>query len=353
MNRLKLAVAGGRKTHGVVERCTAGECRSLVLTFTMANQKEVQDRLGMRRGLGGSVDVQGWFSFLLGHWVRPYLPTLFKGRRLRGLNFDGDPGRHAKGEQRFLDNEDRAYRRHLAHLAVLTNDASGSAVLDRLCRMYDEIYIDEVQDLNGYDLEVLELLLKSSMRMELVGDVRQALILTNPRDPKNKQYKGIRIKKWFELQEKSGLLTIEHEATTWRSNQTIADFADSLFDARWGFTKTTSVNKTVTGHDGVFAVRAEDADYYLATFRPMCLRYSANSARDLDLPFTTFGQSKGLAVDRVLIAPTRPMLDFLIRGTKLEALAACSLYVGVTRARFSVAFVSDRADKLGLPLWSP
>ena len=352
MNRLTLAVAGGRKTQGVVDRCVAATCRALVLTFTVANQKELQGRLSAR-GLGVSVDVQGWFSFLLGHWVRPYLPMVFPGRRLKGLNFDGDPGQYAKGEQRFLDDEDRAYRRHLAHLAVLTNEASGSAVLDRLCRLYDEIYIDEVQDLNGYDLEVLELLLNSRVRMHLVGDVRQALMATNEKDPKNKQYKGIKIKEWFDLQEARGLLTIDQAATTWRSNQVIADFADSIFDAGWGFERTTSMNKEVTGHDGLLAVRTQDAASYFAAFRPLCLRHSVTSARDLDLPFTTFGKSKGLDRGRVLVAPTKAMVDFLSRGKKLEPNAACSLYVAVTRARFSVAFVSDRAGDLGLPLWSP
>jgi DNA helicase II / ATP-dependent DNA helicase PcrA len=352
VNHLTLSVAGGRKTQGVVEGCAAGECRSLVLTFTVANQKELEGRLAMRRG-DGAVDVQGWFSFLLGQWIRPYLPTLFQGRRLGGLNFDGDPGRYAKDERRFLDEMDRAYRRHLAHLAVLTNEASKSAVLDRLSRMYDEIYIDEVQDLNGWDLEVLELLLKSKIRMHLVGDVRQALLLTNERDPKNKQYKGARIKDWFDLQESSGLLTIKNEATTWRSNQSIADFADSLFGAAWGFDRTTSTNKEVTGHDGVFAIRTSDVARYVEAFQPMCLRYSANSARDIDLPFITFGLSKGREVDRVLIAPTKAMEDFLIKGTELGPLAACSLYVGATRARFSVGFVSNRADDLGLPLWTP
>lgn len=352
MNQLVLAVAGGRKTQGVVDRCLAGDCRALVLAFTVANQKELENRLAMRRG-HGVVDVQGWFSFLLGHWVRPYLPTLFEGRRLRGLNFDGDPGRYAKDDQRFLDEEDRAYRRHLAHLAVLTHEASGFAVLDRLSRMYEEIYIDEVQDLNGWDLEVLELLLRSKIRMHLVGDIRQALIVTNERDPKNKQYKGIRIKDWFDLQESRGLLAIRQEATTWRSNQSIADLADSLFDPGWGFEKTTSTNRAVTGHDGVVAVHKRDVDAYREAFRPMCLRYSANSARDLDLPFTTFRMAKGQEHDRVLVAPTQPMVDFLTKGKRLEPSAACSLYVAVTRARFSVAFVSDRADELGLPLWSP
>src|SRR5262249_10983128 len=152
-----------------------------------------------------------WFRFLLGHWVRPYLPMRWPGRRLRGFSFDGDPGMYATGERRFLDDDSRAYKRHLAQLALETHQASLGAVLDRLSRIYDEIHIDEIQDLNGYDLEVLAEIMGSPIELSLVGDIRQALILTNVQDPKNKQYKGVRIKAWFEEHEKRRRLSITHE----------------------------------------------------------------------------------------------------------------------------------------------
>lgn len=151
MNCLTLAVAGGRKTQSIVDHCAgaAQGRRILVLTYTQANQRELDARLSRHRPLLATVDVQGWFSFLLSHWVRPYLPRRFPQRRLRGLNFDGDPGQYATGEPRFLDAEGRAYKRHLAQLALDTNAACASAVLDRLHRMYDEVHIDEVQDLKA------------------------------------------------------------------------------------------------------------------------------------------------------------------------------------------------------------
>ena len=355
MNRLTLAVAGGRKTQGIVDRCVAAPPgrRILVLTYTVANQREIRARLASRSPLQAEVKVQGWFSFLLSHWIRPYLPRQFAGRRLEGLNFDGDPGIYATGESRFLDPEGRAYKLHVAQLALMTASASGDAVLNRLHRMYDEIYVDEVQDLNGYDLEILLALLRSPIVLDMVGDVRQALLLTNPRERKNSQYKGIRVKKWFDAIEKSGLLEISHSTTTWRSNQTIADFADSIFDNRWGFEKTTSMNGERTGHDGLFVVRPEHVPAYMSQFAPLCLRHSANSARALDLPFMNFGIAKGRSVDRVLIAPTGAITDFLRSGKQLEDLAGCSLYVAVTRARASVAFVSEMGDKLHLPEWRP
>lgn len=355
MNELTLAVAGGRKTQGVVDHCASAPAgrRFLVLTYTKANQDEIRERLRAAAPLQAEVEVRGWFSFLLGHWIRPYLPCRFPGRRLRGFNFDDDPGRYAKGESRFLDSESRVYKLHAAQLASDTAGASDGAVIDRLTRMYDEILIDEVQDLNGYDLEVLKAMLESSIDLRMVGDVRQALILTNPRDPKNKQYKGIGIKRWFDEKEAAGLLTIRHAATTWRSNQTIADFADSIFDDAWGFQSSRSENADATGHDGLFVVRPEHLDAYVARYSPLCLRHGANSARELDLPFMNFGVSKGRTADHVLIAPTGVMETFLRSGKTLSDSAACALYVAVTRARWSVAFITELGQKSGLPEWTP
>src|SRR5260221_4325985 len=249
VNRLTLSAAGGRKTQSIVDRCREAPegRRILVLTYTQNNQRELTGRVAVHRPLEAHVEVIGWFSFLLGHWVRPYLPLCWPGRLLRGLNFDGDPGRYATGERRFLDDDGRAYKLHLAQLALRTHQASGSAVLDRVGRLYHEIHIDEVQDLDGWDLELLAELFDSPIDLHLVGDLRQALIQTNVRDPKNSQFKGMKIKRWFDGHHLRGALEIAQSTDTLRSNQQISDFADSIFDASWGFERTVSRNTEVTG----------------------------------------------------------------------------------------------------------
>jgi DNA helicase II / ATP-dependent DNA helicase PcrA len=172
-------------------------------------------------------------------------------------------------------------------------------------------------------------------------------------DQKNRQYKGPRIKKWFDLQGRRRKLEIVYDSTTWRSNQVIADFADGIFGASWGFGRTMSRNAIVTGHDGVFALAPEHVAAYMARYKPLCLRTRAGSAAALDLPFMNIGVAKGLSVDRVLIGPTAGMINFLRRGTLLGELPSCSLYVAVTRARFSVAFAADNPARLGVPVWTP
>jgi DNA helicase-2/ATP-dependent DNA helicase PcrA len=350
---LTLSVAGGRKTQSIVDECAAADAgsRILVLTYTQTNQTALRSRLASVEPLPGRVQVMGWFSFLMAHWVRPYLPLRYAGRRLAGLNFEGDPGRYATGDTRFLDSDQRAYRRHLAHLAADVCEASNGAVIDRLTRIYDAIYIDEVQDLNGYDLEVLAILLDAPINLCMVGDVRQALLATNPREQKNRQYKGIAVKSWFEKQAKAGLITISHTSKTWRCNQTIADFADSIFDPALGFPATFSQNPSRTEHDGVFVVAEKDASKYVKTFQPLCLRHSASSAKEIPLPFVNIGLAKGSDVERVLVWPTAKMRAFLCNGTILEHTGGCELYVAVTRARSSVAFVVKKPQDYALPLW--
>ena len=115
--------------------------RRLVLTYTISAQHDVEARLRRACSTEQLPDVSGWYTFLLHHWVRPYLPLLYPGRRLTGLNFDERTGvDYATGESRYLDSESRAYKRYLSKLALDVAAASDGAVIDRLEHIYDEIH---------------------------------------------------------------------------------------------------------------------------------------------------------------------------------------------------------------------
>lgn len=343
MNRVILAVAGGRKTQSIVDDCKS--CpegrRILVLGYTTASQDELTARIQAAGVHGRRVEVMGWFAFLLQHLIRPYLPLLYEGRRLTGLNFDGDPGRYATGAERFLDNDNRAYKLHLAKLAHDVMMVNQAGAIDRLEHIYDEVYIDEVQDLGGWDLEVVEALLRSRLKVTMVGDMRQALLSTNIRDPKNARYRKEKIFEWFQVMEKKKLLEITQKPTTYRSNQVIATLSDAIFDPALGYARTVSASTDLHAHTGLFTVREADAIEYAQRYGALCLRHSRAVAKHLDLPFLTFGMAKGRTVDHVLIFPTAKALEFLKGGARLEGLAACALYIGVTRAKHSVAFITD------------
>jgi ATP-dependent DNA helicase UvrD/PcrA len=357
MNRLLLAVAGGRKTQAIADACVAAPPgrRILALGYTRASQAELGQRIRVSALAQRDVEVSGWYSFLLRHVIRPYLPLRFPGCRLTGFNFDGEPaaGRYATGSSRFLDAEGRAYALHLSKLAFEVMRASDGAAIDRLEHIYDEMHIDEVQDLAGYDLDIVKALLESRIDVRLVGDMRQALLSTNSRDPRHAKYRFERLILWFREQEVAGRLAIEERVGTYRFNQSIADFADAIFAENGEYSATVSCSTETHEHSGVFAVSPSLVPDYRARFDPLCLRYSANSGKSYNFPLETFGKAKGRTAEHVLIHPTRKIESFLSRGDALEGRAACALYIAVTRARHSVAFISDGVDAPPLRIWSP
>jgi hypothetical protein len=187
----------------------------------------------------------------------------------------------------------------------------------------------------------------------MVGDVRQAILLTNPQEQKNSAFKFMKVIDWFRAREAVGRLEIIHRSETWRSRPEIAQFADSLFDSTWGFAATKSNNLTTTDHDGLYLVHPDNVAAYLDAYSPLFLRNAASSGRSLPYDFMNFGVSKGMTVQRVLVLPTDGIRKLLMKKTPLEDLAASKLYVAATRAEQSVAFVLDLPGDSSIPYWVP
>ncbi|MBS0042284.1 UvrD-helicase domain-containing protein [Shewanella sp. M16] len=353
-NILTLAVAGGRKTQGLVDHCNAlsSNRKVALLTFTQTNQQEVKARLALQAGHASGIEVMGWYTFLLRHFAKPFLNMKFPGERVKGFDFDGRPSRYAKGKSRFMTADNKIFGCELGRLAFELMQAT-PALVHRLECIYDEILIDEVQDLASYDWEILEMLLHSKIEVHLVGDVRQSVLSTNPRGQKNKKFSYAASLEWFLKREAEKCLNIFYATTTYRCRQEIASFSDSIFDASWRFPETISENRNETGHDGVFLVRSEHVNEYMSQYSPQCLRNSKSSAKDLQLPFLNFKLVKGATFERVLVAPTKNIENFIKSGAPLESTAASTFYVAVTRAKQSVAIILDQPGQSTLQYWTP
>lgn len=355
VNNATFAVAGSRKTQGIVESCAATpiEKSVLIVTFTQTNQSELKTRLSMFAGNHPNLRVLGWYAFLLKDFARPFIPFKFPNTRIKGFNFDGRPFQKATGKNRFLDKNHYAYACELSRLgSELISDSKG-ALIRRLECIYDDIYIDEVQDLSSHDWEIIDKLLHSSVNIHMVGDIRQSVLSTNPRSSKNKRYSYANAIEWFREREKKGLIEIIERNTTWRCHRLVAEFSDTIFDTIWRFPVTESLNKKETAHDGVFLVHSTNIYEYISIFEPACLRDTASSGKSFDLDYLNFRLSKGMSFERVLIVPTKGIADFIQNNTYLPAIAAAKLYVAVTRAEQSVAIVLDKPKGSKLPYWEP
>ncbi|MCW2922391.1 MAG: DNA-dependent helicase [Thermoleophilia bacterium] len=354
-NQLIHAVAGGGKTRRIIDACAAADAgaRVLALTYTTANQDEIRIRLSGHGRDMSHVTVMGWFQFLISCWTRPYVPFRFDGRRVLGFNFVGEPSRFATEDARYFDANGSIYKRSLSKLAHEVNRASDAAPIEWLRRSFDLIVIDEVQDLNGWDLEILRLLLDADIDILMVGDTRQAILATNPQDQKNKQYLYSGVIDWFRAQADAERITIVEDNATWRCHPAIAEFADAIFDPAAGYPATVSLNERETDHDGVFLVDPDHLAAYCAAYSPIALRFSASSGKRFDLDYSNFGEVKGLEFDRVLIAPTSGFEDLVLQGAPLAGITASKFYVGVTRARQSVGIICGKTGESSPPVWRP
>ena len=74
-NKLMLSAAGsGKTTHVVNESLELDNTKKiLITTYTIENESEIRSKiLEKRKSIPSNITVQGWFSFLLQHGVRPF-----------------------------------------------------------------------------------------------------------------------------------------------------------------------------------------------------------------------------------------------------------------------------------------
>jgi DNA helicase-2/ATP-dependent DNA helicase PcrA len=232
---------------------------------------------------------------------------------------------------------------HLSEFGSLCNILSSGMVIKRLSEIYERIYVDEFQDLAGYDFDIIEQIMRSSIETILVGDCRQATYFTNC-SPKYSNFKGANIINLVEHWNNQNLCLITKRNECYRSNQEICDFSDALYP---DLPKTISKFYLTTEHNGIFIVPKKELKNYIDKYEPTILRYSRSTKVDNNTAFN-FGEVKGQTFDRVLIYPTEPIRKYLKDGdeTKLKGISKSKLYVAITRARYSVTFVYDGKKNL-------
>jgi len=310
----------------------------LITTYTNENLEQINGFIIKRNGfVPKNVTILSWFSFLLQEGVRPYQSCMTERNRINGIIFDNTIKKGVRKDDvdnYFLTKGDNIYRDRVSDFVCQCDNRTEGLVMERLTKIYANIFIDEVQDFAGYDLDFLEKIFKSSIDIIAVGDPRQSTYSTNNAS-KNKQYKRHKILEWITKKEEAGLCSVEGRVDCYRCNQQICDYADALFPQ---LSKTKSNNNEITGHDGVFSVKPKETLAYIEKYKPTILRWN-KKANTMGQGAINIGVSKGRTYDRVLIFPTKPMTQYLKTGDTSKAGDLSKLYVAVTRAKYSVAFV--------------
>ncbi|WP_167356989.1 UvrD-helicase domain-containing protein [Paenibacillus pectinilyticus] len=339
-NIVTISAAGSGKTTTIVdEAMVKTDSKVLIVTYTNENLNEIKRKIIKKYGfIPSHIKIQGWYSFLLQECARPYQNFIYDKKRIESiLLVEGRSPAYIKKadvEKYYFAKGTLIYTDKISQFIYECNKKSNGLVINRLEKMYDHIYIDEVQDLNGWDLDLIQMFFKSSIKMSLVGDHRQTTYKTN-NAARNGKYSGVKILDFFLDLEKRKKCSVKYRTECHRSNQLICDFADTLYPI---MKKTISKNHEETGHDGLFTVNESEVTDYINTYNPVVLRYDKRSKFDAE-KIMNYGMSKGLTFDRVLIIPTAPIKKYLMKKGELEGESLSKFYVAVTRAKYSVAFL--------------
>jgi len=360
-NKLIVAAAGsGKTTYLVNDALKQQNAKILITTYTEANEAEIRKKIiEKNKYIPENITVQTWFSFLLDHGAKPYQGVLIN-KDIKGMllvneqsgvkykNKNGSPVYYRENdeiEKHYFTLNQRIYSDKLSKFVIRCNEKSDGSVIDRLSRIYTHIFIDEVQDLSGYDLEFLKLLFSSSINTLLVCDPRQGTYSTNNLR-KNKKYQKSGILNFF----KDKSIQIEIDQTSlvinYRCIAPICIFSNKLFP---DFPETTTGNARYNDHAGIFFVKRKDMDKYLEKYTPTQLRWNKTTTVNEKYSVKTFGETKGLNFQRVFIYPTDIFIKWIFNNNKdIPPTSRAKCYVALTRAQYSVAILYDYDDTISV-----
>lgn len=369
-SKLIIASAGSGKTTSIIEEAIKKSKigKVLITTYTDANAEGIREKIIKVNGyIPSNITVQTWFSFLLQHGVRPYQGSIKINRDMWDFSISGcifpksDSSIIRKGNRIFykkskefsyyFTSNNQIFTDKLAEFAVKCN--ANNQVINRLSKIFQYIFIDEVQDFAGYDLDFLALLINSPIDLVMVGDPRQSTYKTS-NIRYNKRYNGGKIRQYILDKHLGVCVSVDTTSRiiNYRCNKNICDFANLLFS---DLPQARALYEMYEGreHQGVFLVHSNDISKYINCFNPVQLRWNKLKAVNNGAVVYNFGESKGLEFDRVLIYPTEQFINWLCNHSfNLSDEARAKFYVGLTRAKYSVGIVCD-IDIESIERWVP
>ena len=367
-NNVIFAAAGNGKTYSLCSKAKDAVTNSkkyvLLLSYTNEGVKSLENEYRKQNQgiLADRVIIKTWYSFLLSDFIKPYqcllklkskyfkkeLPIQIPENFVDSISFynvELPPRFYNQTHfQYFFRNHDIVPDR-VSNLAYLCNEHSTGKALSRIESIFSHIFIDELQDYAGWDLEIIRLLFDSQVEITCVGDYMQATYRTN-NSQKNRQYRDDKIRDFFESLEKKGKCSISYADTTRRFNSEICDFVNTIYGEKGYLIKPSSHIQLRKGIEniGVYMMDTTYLSSYCEYYHPMILRYDKRTKMFFSHNCSVFnyGASKGATFDRVVIIPVSTTIPFLEEQKMIKSnQTRAKFFVACTRAKHSVVFAVD------------
>lgn len=370
-NRVIFAAAGNGKTYGICrsarEYIKNTDDKKFVLLLTYTNEGAKSLEIEYKKQNYGvtdpQIEIRTWYSFILSEFIKPYqrkLKLKYKDHKeelevtlpenyIKSIAFyeTKEKPRWYKSLhiQYYLNSAGDIRKDDTSGLAYVCIQHSDGRVLERLESIYSCIFIDELQDYAGWDLELFKILFKSSIKITCVGDYKQATFRTNS-STKNRQYRDDKIKDFFTDLSKKNICTLEFNNETRRFGDDICSYANTIFkdDVASQLVPNYEVLDRREENTGIYLIDNKYLFKYCSYYKPVILRYNVDSKINFNhnCRVYNYGASKGATFNRTVVVPVRTVLPFVLEEKEItSAQTKAKFYVACTRARYSVVFAVD------------
>jgi len=336
--RVIFAVAGSGKTTFIINSLSLDK-RALILTYTENNFHHLRNKIIEKFGyMPENITVQTYFTFLYSFCYKPFLHYKY---RSKGINWEVPPSftlKLRRTDGRFyLDGSSRLYSNRIAKLVEMENVIG--YVRDRLCKYYDQYFVDEVQDFGGHDFNLLKEICKAELDVCLVGDFYQHTFDTSRDGNTNRNlYEDFeRYKQHFQdVGVTPDTSTLSH---SWRCTPDVCQFISEMLGINIESHKGET-SEVVQITDDALIEEKFRCDATIKLFFKNHSKYSCFSQN--------WGKSKGLDHYYDVCIALYPAAIKAYQNGNFSSLPASSrnkLYVACTRANNSIYFVEEKRLK--------
>lgn len=335
---ITLAVAGSGKTSFIINDLSLDK-RCLIVTYTINNTRNLKEGIIKKFGfMPENINLYSYYPFLYTFCFRPLLAYKAKPR---GLYWDTPP----QWTNRLKRNDIKYYMtagRKLYHnrIAKLLEECNVlEEINQRLEKYYDCLYVDEVQDFAGHDFNLLKSIIKSNVKICLVGDFFQHTFDTS-RDGNTNANLHKDYPKYQEILKKSGLqIDSEHLNKSYRCSPTTCNFITDKIGIP---IESHRLEETAIK----FIEDEEESDQLFANNEVVKLFYRENYK--YDCYSRNWGDCKGEnCYEDVCVVLNKTTLKHFTNNnlSELKPVTKNKLYVACSRARGNLYFVSDELFK--------
>lgn len=367
-NKVVFAAAGNGKTYSICKQAKdiVEKQNGCVLLISYTNEGihslEKEYRKQNDGILNEKIIIKSWYSFVLSEFIKPYQCLLHLKEKVYKNESDFDvPENYVSsiafysGEppcwfgqkhiQYYINSAGDVYPDRTSEFACLCNSHADGKAISRIENIYTNIFIDELQDYAGWDLELIKLLFESKASVTCVGDYKQATYRTN-NSLKNRAYRDEKIRDFFCLLEKRGICKVSYDKTTRRFNQEICNYINSIYNDAESAVEESAERETNNEEKniGVYIIESKNLAECCNHYNPVILRYDKRTNIEFKHECTVlnYGASKGATYDRTVIIPVRTVLPFVTKQAQITSNQTRSkFYVACTRAKHSIVFVVD------------